>query len=115
MSDPSLVPHPCEAWFQSPSPPPGWVGQVRSGRAVCPRQRWQDDLGHVLQKRLPCVLLLVSLQEQLHARHVSRKNPQNHCSNRELRLTGLVLVVQLGPMRMGWGLFDAWRHAGHPL
>jgi hypothetical protein len=42
-------------------------------------------------------------QGALCANHVSRKAPLNHCSNRELRLTRLVFVVQSGPMRRGLG------------
>lgn len=42
-------------------------------------------------------------QGALSANHVSRKNPLNHCSNRELRLTHLEFVVQSGPLRMGLG------------
>lgn len=46
-------------------------------------------------------LFSVHAQGALCANHVSRKNPQNPCSNRELRLAHLVFVVQVGPMRMG--------------
>lgn len=45
----------------------------------------------------------VPARRGLYTRHVSRTNPQNHSSNRELRLTRLALVVKAGPMLMGLG------------
>ena len=103
MSNQSPVPHPCARVVLEPLAAAGLGGSGHGGRGAGPRLRWRDDLGQVLQKRLPCVLLPVPLQEQLYARHVSRKNPLNPCSNWELRLTGLVLVAQAGPIRLCLG------------
>ena len=88
------------------------MGQVTASGGTGPRLRWQDYLGHVLQKRLPCVLLPFPLQEELHARRVSRMNPQTDCNNRELRLTRLVFVVQIGPMRLSLGPVRRLAHCG---
>ena len=44
-------------------------------------------------------LFNIPVQCAVCANHVSRKNPQNPCSNSELRLAHLVFVVQVGPMR----------------
>ena len=84
---PKPVPAPLRArGSKAPSPPPGWVGQVTAGVGPA-RDRGSGTIWGKAAEASACVLLPVSLQEQLHARHVSRKNPQNPCSDRELRLT----------------------------
>ena len=85
MSNQSLVPHPCARVVLEPLAAAGLGGSGHGWRGGMPATAVAGPSEAGSAKASACVLLPVLLHEQVNARHVSRKNPQNHRSNWELR------------------------------